>query len=61
MKGVADFDAFTHLIAGNDPEKIVSLERGPVDMYWAVATGYAKRLLAEQERVKRAAKKNTRR
>lgn len=61
MKVVTDFDAFTHILGNNDPEKIVALERGPVDLYWAVAMGHGKRLVAEQERVKRATKRNGRR
>ena len=60
MKIIQDFDAFTHTIANNDPEKILTLERGSLSLYWAVANGYGKRLLAEQNRVKRAANKGKR-
>lgn len=60
MKVVLDFDAFTQTIAGNDPDKMVTLERGPMNVYWAVANGYAKRLVAEQERTKRAKKRHGR-
>jgi len=42
------------MIAGNDAEKIVSLERGTVRVYWEVAIGYIRRLLAEQDRVNKA-------
>ena len=54
---VSDFEAFTAVIANYDPEKIVALERGAVKLYWDCAQGYITRLVAEQERVKRATKK----
>lgn len=57
---VRDFEAFTAVIGGHDVEKIVALERGPVKLYWEVAQGYAKRLVAEQERVKKASKRHGR-
>jgi hypothetical protein len=60
LKVVRDFEAFTAVIAGHDPEKIVALERGPVSLYWDVAQGYARRLVAEQERVKKAARRHGR-
>ncbi len=42
------------MIGGGDPEKIVALDRGPVRLYWEVAMGYVKRLVAEHDRVKNA-------
>lgn len=45
------------MIGAYDPEKIVALERGPVKLYWDCAMGYIQRLVAEQERVNRAAKR----
>lgn len=45
------------MLASGDADKVITLERSPIKLYWEVAQGYAKRLLAEQERVKRANKK----
>jgi hypothetical protein len=45
------------MLAQSDPEKMLALERGPVRVYWEVAIAYIRRLVAEQERVKKAKQK----
>ena len=57
MKAMQSFDAFTHMIAGHDPERIVSLERGPVRVYWDIAHHHMSQLLAEKKRIDNANRK----
>jgi hypothetical protein len=45
------------MIAGHDPERIVSLERGPVRVYWDIAHHHMSQLLAEKKRIDNANRK----